>query len=378
MVDLALSSMGLVVYARTQRNPLAAKEAASKYYRLLRVAQARIAQVGIPALDGRNIDACLLAIFLMGRYEGATHRLSEVDLKGSFTSLWSHHDGAMAILKVWNEDPNHDPGTFIIKQTRRGLMRSSLLRNLPLPDWLLDGDRFGEHDGELDYDRIAVRVVNLHYASASLEQRNGRHIAKAEELDDEARELDEALQAWAARFPSTWSYQRLTLPESDARPRRHFYSSIVYSYSRVGYAAVWSQYFATRMLINSIRLRVLRLSRSNPLVDLRYQQQRSECTVHLKAMSDGLASSVPFCLERFKIAVSPNSTIRKTTTTFNTSDEIKPYLANLIVWPLTIASSLEGIDVRQQLWFRSELAGLGRITGIGVLECAETNQWAIL
>ena len=92
-------------------------------------------------------------------------------------------------------------------------------------------------------------------------------------------------------------------------------------------------------------------------------------------MADSLASTIPFCLERFKVAHDPDSPIRQTLTMLNTNDEIKPYLAMLAIWPLAIASSLEGVDVGQQLWFRSELARLGRITGAGVLEFAETDQW---
>jgi len=378
MVDLALSSMALAVFSRIQQHLPAATEASSRYSRLLRVAQERIAQVEISQCDERDIDACLLAVLLMGRYEGAMHRLNS---KKSFTSLqsWSHHDGAMAILKVWNDNRSHNTPTSIMKQTRRGLIRSSLLRNLPLPDWMLNGHRFGEHSRELDYDRIKVRMVNLRYVSATLQQKNGLQMAKPEELDKEARELDKALHDLAAQIPSTWSYQQHTLPEPDPWPKRHFYSSIVYSYSRPGYAAFWSQYFAARMLINSTRLRVLELTRPNPLADLdfNYEQQRRECMTQLKAMADSLASTIPFCLERFK-AENPNSPNCPTSITLNTNEEIKPYLASLTACPLTVASSLEGIDVRQRLWFRSELARLGRITGDGVLECAETDQWATL
>ncbi len=132
------------------------------------------------------------------------------------------------------------------------------------------------------------------------------------------------------------------------------------------------------MLINSTGLRVLELSCPNPSVDFTYEQQRLECITRLKAMADSLASTIPFCLERFKVTDNPNSPIRQTSVTLNTNEGIQPCLATLAVWPLTIASSLEGINVRQQMWFRSELARLGRIIGTGVLESAETDQWAIL
>lgn len=380
MVDLALTSLALAVFSRTQHHPPAATEASSRYCHLLRVAQERIAQVTIPTCDERNIDACLLAVILMGRYEAAMYRPADLNSKDSlFTSqqIWSHHDGSMAILKVWNDNLSHNTRSCIVRETRRGLIRSSLLRNRPLPDWLLNGDRFGEHNLGLEYDRIVVRIVNLRYAFASFQPKHGLQAAKLVELNKEARELDRALQEWAANIPSTWSYHRHTLENPDAWPRRHFYSSIVYSHSSPGYVAVWSQYFGTRMLINSTRVRILELSSANPLLDFDCEQQRLECLTQLKAMADSLASTIPFCLDRFTVD-NPNSPNCQPTITLNTNEEIKPSLASLAVWPLTIASSIEGIDVSQHLWFRSVLANLGRIVGDGIFEYVETDQWATL
>jgi hypothetical protein len=376
MVDLALSSLALAIFSRIQQHAPAATEASSRYYRVLQVAQGRIAQLEIPTLDVRNIDSCLLAVFLMGRYETVTHRPDDCNWNGSHTSLqsWCHHDGAMAILKVWHDKRNHDSASFIIKQTRSELIKSSLLRNIPLPDWMLDGNHFGEHGLGLDYDRVVVRIVNLHHKFASLEQKNERYMLEVEKMNNEARELDTALQDWATHIPSTCAYQRHILSKPDPWPMNHFYSLIVYSYPRPGNAAAWGHFFAVRMLINSTRLRMLELTRYNGSI---YEQQRQECTAQLEAMADNLAYSIPFSLGRFKVDNS-NSPIGQASITLSTNDDIKPYLACWAIWPLTIASSLDGISVNQRIWFRSELAKLGRITGDGVLECAETDQWAIL
>lgn len=86
------------------------------------------------------------------------HRPADSNSNVSFNSLqsWSHHDGAIAILKVWNNNPSHDAPTFIMTQTRRGSIMSSLLRSLPIPQWIQNGRRFGEDKLELDYDRLAV------------------------------------------------------------------------------------------------------------------------------------------------------------------------------------------------------------------------------
>jgi hypothetical protein len=347
VVDLALSSMALAVYSRTQQHPPAATEASLRYYRLLQIAQEQIAQTQILAVSEPSIDACLLAAFLMGRYEGVTHHPGHLDSKGSLLSLpsWSHYDGVMAILKVWNDHLSHNAAAIIIKHTRRQLIKFSLLRNLLLPEWILDGNRFGEHELEHDYDRIVVQMVNLCYKLRNLQQKNDLQPAKAEELNNEARELDKALQGWIAQIPTIHSYHRHILTQSDPWPKAHFYSSVVYSYSNPGYAAVWVEYFAARMLINNTRLRVLELSHSPPLVDFTANEQRLECITTLKAMANSLASSIPFCLERVKASF-PDSPSREVPVTFNAIEEIKPYLANWIVWPLTVASSLERIDIK--------------------------------
>jgi hypothetical protein len=143
MVDLALSSLALVVFSRIQQHPLAATEASSRYYHLLRVAQKRIGQLAVPTLHEQNIDAWLLATALMSRYEGATVDPSCLQSSDLFTSRqrWSHHDGLKAILNVWHDNSNHHAPAFIVMQTRRELIKSLLLRALPLPGWMEDGSR---------------------------------------------------------------------------------------------------------------------------------------------------------------------------------------------------------------------------------------------
>ncbi|KAI9714574.1 MAG: hypothetical protein M1812_006379 [Candelaria pacifica] len=378
MVDLAVSSMALAVYARTQHHPLAIKEAFSTYHQLLGVVQKRILNGETLKTDEKITDAFLLAILLMGRYEGVMHQCNHVKSKDSFQSFqsWSHHDGAMAILKAWNDRHKRSPATLIIKQIRRGLIRSSLMRHKPLPEWMLDSNRFGEN-GKC-YDSLVTRAVHLHHAMLKLREGSScHHTARAAELDAELRELDEALEDWVARFPGTWAYRRHALT-AGPWPRKHFYSSVAFSYSTLGYGAAWSRYFAMRMLINSTRWRVLRFSRPELLAISLCEQQQLECVTQLSTMADNLASTIPFCLDRFKVPGSTGSSSRQSQITLNTKEDVKPHLATLVVWPLTIASSLEGIHVGLQLWFRSELATLGRIVGARVLECAATADWAAL
>ena len=113
-------------------------------------------------------------------------------------------------------------------------------------------------------------------------------------------------------------------------------------------------------------------------IRLRLLQSPDHCTPErlqylaaLKNGSDDLRSTITYALGR-GTSVECNSSISS-----SQNEIIEPYLADLLAWPLTIASSLSKLDARQRLWFKSELANIGRIIGTGVLECAETSDWDI-
>ena len=379
ILDLAVSSLALAVFSRTQQHPPAAMEASLKYHRLLQVAQSTFI-----SLSERNIDTCLLAIFFMSRYESAVHRANHLNPKASITSTilsFSHHDGALAALKFWRHHLSQiHPATDVIKHTRRGMIRSALMRNLALPKWIRDGSSFGEHGLELEYDSIIVRTTNIRQRlcmllnkKTELQRTSSKLSSLAEELNKEAEDIDKALQDWTANFPCTWSHQRHILSSPHPWPTTHFYSPTVYSYSSPTYAAVWNQYYTTRMLINSTRWRVLQLELPTS-ADI-VHRQRLDCLFHISAMAKDLASSVPCCLQRFTIADFPNSSSHPKSVMPSTNEDIKPYLAVPVIWPLTIASSLKEVDVELNLWFRSELTRLGRIVGAGIFDSAETDQW---
>ncbi|KAF7551773.1 hypothetical protein G7Z17_g4801 [Cylindrodendrum hubeiense] len=381
MVDLAVSSLALAIFSRTQHNPTAAKEASSRYGRLLRVAQEQITQVRIQKLSDKGLDECLLTVVLMAWYETTTHRPASLTLNASLISLhsWSHHDGAMAILKIWNDSWSHNAPSSIIKQARRGIVRSALLRNLPLPNWIWNGTRFGEHDLDLAFDSILVRVVNLRHAFKVAEQKKRLQVVNAEYLSSEAQELDEACRKWESQIPTEWSYRQHMIPDSKSWSEKEFYSSTVYSYACHGYAAVWMQYFGVRLLLDSTRLGLLQLTYPRQTVDLEFHREHGELTAQLRENSESLSSTIPFSLGRFKldrVGALDWSHGGELELTLCVDDEIRPALALPAVWPLTMGSSIGSIEPKQETWFRTQLKRLGSVLGDGALECAGTDQWA--
>jgi hypothetical protein len=378
MVDLALSCMALAVYGRTQSHPPAVADALSRYYCLLQVLQQHIGQIEDRKVGEYDVDACLLTIFIIARFEGVTHSPSDPEPRYTFKHIqnWSHRDGASAILNRWYDDPAHAAPTVIIQESRRGIIRASILRNHLLPDWIRDGEPFGEKDLELEYDRIFVRVLNLHYRFRSCKEKESLQASEIVEMSDEARDLDKALEAWVVHFPTGYAYQLHTLTDSGPWPRQHVYSSAAFTFSKLGHAALWNQYFTARMLLSSTHLRILGLSRPNSMCDKGYEHQARVCSYKLKKMSECMASAIPACLERIK--AEPGESLEANISFTSDAEEIKPYVAHLVIWPLCIAASLEGVDSQIQKWFKSELAALGNIIGDGILSRADLDGYPML
>ena len=379
MLDLAVSSLALAVFSRTQQHSPAAIEASRNYDKLLQLLQGEIL-----SLNSENIDTCLLAIFHMGRYEEAIH---QPDHDSPMTTLnttlrsFSHHDGALAILKIWKERLNRSgPATDVVKHSRRGLIRSAILRNLAVPEWMQDGAAFGEEGLELEYDGIVVRIATVRQRLSMLVEdepfadRRYHGVASITEiLNKEALAIDIALQDWKDHFPSAWCFEQHNLPGLYKWSMKDFWSPRVYSYGSPLYAAIWNHYYATRMLVNSTRLRTLELCCPN--TDAFPSERYLDCLSNMKLMGDDLASSIPFSLQRLKVTKIAQSSYLEESITPSTDIDTKPHLATLLIWPLTIASSLRNVDVEQKMWFRSVLASLGRLVGVSVIECVENDLW---
>jgi hypothetical protein len=374
VLDLAVSSLALAVFSRTQHYPQAAIEASTTYHQLLQVTQTAINRV-----NPGNIDACLLAIFFMGRYEDAVLHPDHTALSRPSFPSFSHHDGALAILKLWNDRLSRDqPATKVIQHTRRGSIRSALMRKTNLPEWVRDGRFYGEHGLELEYGRVLVRLVNLRHRLwtitdeiASVQRLSPDLTSRVDQLNNEALHLDEELEACISHVPHTWNdLQVHTLSNTDlpSWPSSDFYSPTIYTYSNPAYAALWGQYHATRLITKNTRLRILALFNTR---DLASEQQ---FVSQMQAISDNLASVIPFCLRRFK-AIQDSTSSSHSPIILNLNEEIKPSDATLVIWPLTIASSLKYVDVEQKRWFKGQLARIGKLVGFGILESAASDQW---
>ncbi|KAJ8103595.1 hypothetical protein POJ06DRAFT_284430 [Lipomyces tetrasporus] len=370
VVDLVFSSLALSCRP-------AATEACKSYLRLLQHMQSRILHVNSGNPDADEIDAYLLAAHFMARYESFVQNHSDVADSEPLKSMkvWFHFDGAAAILKSWYDNRHRYNPTAAIKQTRRKLLKSSLLREQPLPRWLADGGLFGEEDIALEFDRFIIQLIDIHHKYLKLKQvsEDGQSIAlEVDDVISESRRLDQDIQDWSTRLPNKWSYDKHILPETCNYSQDDFYSPTIFTCAKPGYTALWNEYHATRMLISYTRLRILDLVVPQP--NFAYQSETLECLAQLNSSADSLASFIPSCLDRIRMRSHPTSTASVEIS----KEPFKPYLANLVVWPMSLASSLQKLQPAQQQWFRSGVFRISSTSSECLLAYAMSDYWSVL
>lgn len=357
LVELALLSLALAVYARTRSQPDAAAEAFSIYHELLKLTREHLAR---PNLDVVAIDACLLTIFLMGRCESAMHNTLSPDAEETLKEFksWSHHDGAMALLRLWHLHFKGQDVSVIVKQTRRGLWKSLFLRRLPVPGWLCDGSDFGEQGLDLAFDRVRVELVNIRSdvnADKSLDDKTDR-----DRLRERVVKLSLDLVDIRNTLPPEFSYHQLETTHVDPT---WFLSSKLRIHSSPAYANLWAHMLATRLVIASVHMTVLQYSTET-------SEDAEICAVLLQQIVSELAATIPQCIGIVSMD-GDQLAIRSLA-------GLKSPLASAVVWPLSMAVSVEGYDESLHRGFRLQLERLGQIIGDGVLHAVPTDGKSLL
>ncbi|KAK5050011.1 hypothetical protein LTR84_004130 [Exophiala bonariae] len=384
MVDTALACVSLAVFAQIQKYQNVAVDASVRYGRLLRMMQKKVKNIQLLSTtssdDEETVDAYLLTMLLMGRYESTMH--NDINVAHAYEASaalqrWVHHEGALIILERWSEQDLKGcagPSTTIMKFARRGMIQSSFRQNAPLQDWIINGRRFGECDFGLAYDRIVIDTITLYQQADSLLQCD-RFMESALGLVQNAREIECALRRWTTGFPDEWAFRRRDLERPNTMLPTEYLPSTHLICDKQGYSAVWILYFATAMLVNSISLKVLdRLATCQNFTQTScVDHQRLNCLQVLHALSENMTSAVAAFLSVEKVS-------SKDVDEQHTRSP-PPVLSRmgLIVWPLALAASVYGIEPQHEKWLKMELSRIGKLLGNGFLELAAISpKWTIL
>lgn len=219
-----------------------------------------------------------------------------------------------------------------------------------------------------------IRVAALRYKSLELcRDKNFTLLSRTNKLKDvalEAQELDLALVAWPQGIPKEWNLSIYPFAEgSETRKPDLVYRGYAYTHTTHGHAAIWIQYCAIRLIVNSIRMRLLcaraEFAPQGPSVNSNLEA----CQVNIKSLATDICYGVPYFFNSY------NTTPDKLASKFTRIDDIPtlsecritPKLAAILAWPLAVAVSTEGVPKAQKQWLQRRLKTIASVIGAPVL-----------
>lgn len=363
LVAYALSSVSLAIFSRLTKSFAATVEASTQYASLL-----KLLRPALLSLDQVDLEACLLAVLLMSFYEDAMYQQlpSSVPLLQELQNA-RHYDGILALLRQWTITNPSTTGSTVIKHARRAYLKSTLTQGKLLPEWLRDGERYGETGLDLEFDKLWIRMITARQ-SVTVHQ-SAQDGGQLETVYDDLRKIDIGLQVWTAMFPSSWRSHSINPEHSQVTPNQNFFSGTIYVHENLSAAAAWVRFYATRMLLCSIRIDALHLRSvtTDPAL-IKAQVDEQLATIHAAAVS--LACTLPYVLGRI--------TVSRDGDEYHISNNKEGYAVVFdsgLIMPMLIASGLRYVDISLRHWFKSQVVQMGQTMGYGLLEMATRHDW---
>lgn len=376
ILSLAIFAVSHATFGRTRKSYAALVVGSMKYSKAL-------VKTNLALKDASEAthDEVLLAVMLLSFYENSvmdkTSHVSSRDIQVIASRSFAHHDGAMAVLNLRRQlGERANCSMELDKLVRRQLIRSLLLRSMPLPSWLRDGSQYGEYGFALELDRCMVGAAKLRHQASSLSVDSASlsmsyrydEMARLRRLLAEAQTLDDALVIWANNLPTENRYSTRTL-QGDGRVEtgNKILDGTVHIYPTVGHAGMWNRYRALRLTVNDIMLKTLFVLTESPDSDTESLEDAAK--LRIQRLADDLCASVPYMLgliETRHVAGHDVTVVIKVPASLKVS--AKATTASLLCWPLTMATMVSGIPERHQRYLRNRLLDVSEIVDDGVLE----------
>ncbi|PKK52632.1 hypothetical protein CI102_2882 [Trichoderma harzianum] len=326
-------------------------------------------QNAMSTISSDTIYQVMLAMMLMGGYENIMYFAREYtapppDAVGSrFWKSVCHEKGAASLLSARRER-GFAADTELDKAIRQKCLRIIILRGGAMPAWLEDGSDWGEEGHELELDSLIIRVLTLRNKSISflrdMDNADPEIVNEVKSIAMEAYALDYDLASWPLGLAQDWRFQvSRTHPQPSLNAVNARANTPSHTYSSVGHAAIWNRYRALRLITNSIQKRAffaLKSLSDGYIVDENMQR----CQVNINNLAVDLRCGVEFSLT----SQAPARGAKVTTFL----DEPHPSIAALLAWPLTVAVSVDAVELPEKTWLKGVLKAVARSLGHTLLE----------
>jgi hypothetical protein len=382
ILSLAVSAVAHATFGRAQKSHTALAMGSRMYSNAL-------IKTNMALRDTNEVmhDGVLLAAMLLSYYENSVtdkvSNLSSSDIEDIGARSFAHHDGAMALLKLrrqhgWSINTNIE----LDKLVRRQLMRTLVLRRMPLPPWLRDGSQYGETGYTLELDRYMVIVAKLRHQVGilSMEATTYTGSVSEEKMAElriflaEAQALDSALARWSSSLPPDMKYSSIAVhtdPGTESEDRS--FNGTVHIYSTVGHAGLWNRYRALRIAVNALILQTLSSIQVPLELDLNSLKNAAKTIIH--RLAEDLCESVPFTLGSIgNKQVDGQNCFFVTKPSTPLGGAIKASTAYFICWPLALVITIPDIPEGPRQYLRDRLLDVSNIVDDGVLERLATTS----
>jgi hypothetical protein len=391
-LHLAISTLSRAVFGRARGVPQALAQADRSYSQCLYKTQQAVC-----GQTHEDMDELLLTTLMMGyfeniRYNNNTSELGvrKTDAVGArYTNVFCHYEGAMGLLWI-RRASGVNTDSILDKVARRQIVsflvallrnvqidnsqiRASVLRGNPVPDWLQNGEEFGEAGPALQLDSFMVRVAAFRARALAFFPQVSAGLPTStpdlEFLAHTGKHLEDDLVDWAESMSEEWERSKEDLPATTEKAsdydacegHRNVYTSH-------GHASLWIRQRALRLIINSIFIKFISVRMQTSADQAHLLWKQNHMRRNLEIISQELCADM---LYFFKASPSGDEDflmpVQRTSVTTEGEPTILPSLASMLAWPLAIAVSTENVPEAQRKWLQGKLGIVADSLGDAVL-----------
>jgi hypothetical protein len=289
------------------------------------------------------------------------------------TRAFTHHDGALAILKERRRQGLPDQRSLVIdKLCRRQLLRSALLRKSGVPVWFEDGAEFGETGLALKLDRYLAKVAQIQhrvetfvrfrqYENSNDSQTRQKQIGC---MLEEARRLDNEMLNYEKQMPEDWKYNShcLDTPSVDAM----IFGHLVHTYSSLAHAGLWVRHRTVRIMLSCTIIELLSID--SPFLHEPFTDQARSVTTQVWNLVDEICVAIPYLMH--KVTEGSNG-LPKFRSKEDALSRVTAATLCYLAFPLhglIEVFKLVSIPASQQQWIKAQMRYSSRAAGDKMLE----------
>ncbi|KAM0720496.1 hypothetical protein Q7P37_004632 [Cladosporium fusiforme] len=383
-LHLAVSTLSRAVFGRARGIPVALIRADQSYAQCLVRTQQAVMGQAIESMDELLLTAMLMGFFENIRFNVGLSEPSEnkTDAIGSrFLNVFSHYEGAMGLLRIRRERSD-ESDLDLDKAVRRQIIRASILRGHTVPEWLQEGEKYGESGVVLQMDSLMVRTAAFRSRALAFFPKASSALPTStpdlEYLAHTGKELEDDLVEWAQSVPQEWQATQIALSANpEALGSEMAFQGRQNSYTSHGHASIWLRQRALRLIINSIFIKFIAVRLQSDPNNTHILWKRDRMCGNLDTVSSNLCADVPFFFDNPVLPGKEGTSATGASQASTPSqDAISPKLAGLVAWPLAVAVSTENVPEPQRQWLQKKLKAVASSLGDSVLEAvAERGEF---